>query len=323
MTKDRMKAAVYGSAGGPDVLRYADVDLPRCGPHEVLVKVGAISIEGGDLLHRANVAPAAPNHIVGFAAAGEIVAVGSAVVNRRAGQRVATGALDGSHAEFRAVAAGRTWLVPEGVDDAAAAAVPVAFGTAWHCVHERLRLQPGETLLVQGGAGMVGIAAIQFAHQLGARVIATVAGDERAARLRALGLDTAIDHRRQDVAAMLRDMTDGGGVDAVLDPVGATLGLSFDAVREGGRLVFVGNAGGDLAPDLFPAMHKNLTLHGVFFGALWERPEVSATIDTILGEVAAGRVDVVIDCRFALAEAAAAHRHAEQGGVLGRTVLIP
>jgi len=190
-----MKAAVYDTAGDPDVLRYTDVAMPPCGPDDVLVRVGAISIEGGDLLHRANMAPEAPNHIVGFAAAGRIVQVGSAVTNRRVGQRVATGALDGSHAEYRAVRASGTWVVPDGVDDAAAAAVPVAFGTAWHCVHERLRLAEGETLLVQGGAGMVGLAAIQIAHRLGARVIATVSGEERIARLRALGLDEAIDHR--------------------------------------------------------------------------------------------------------------------------------
>lgn len=323
MTKQRMKAAVYDTAGGPEVLRYTDVDMPPCGPDQVLVRVGAISIEGGDLLHRANMAPEAPNHIVGFAAAGEIVEVGSAVTDRRVGQRVATGALEGSHAEYRAVRASATWIVPDGVDDAAAAAVPVAFGTAWHCVHERLRLAEGETLLVQGGAGMVGLAAIQIAHRLGARVIATVSGEERSARLRALGLDEAIDHRSQDVVAVVRELTAGRGVDAVIDPVGATLAQSFEALKEYGRLVFVGNVGGSLSPDLFPAMGKNLTLHGVFFGALWERPEVSATIDAILADVAAGKLDVVIDRRFPLAEAAAAHRHAEQGGILGRTVMTP
>ncbi|MFC3469390.1 zinc-binding alcohol dehydrogenase family protein [Massilia oculi] len=323
MTRQRMKAAVYDAAGGPEVLRYTGVDMPPCGPDQVLVRVGAISIEGGDLLHRANLAPEAPNHIVGFAAAGEIVEVGSAVTDRRVGQRVATGALEGSHAEFRAVRASATWIVPDGVDDAAAAAVPVAFGTAWHCVHERLRLAKGETLQVQGGAGMVGLAAIQIAHRLGARVIATVSGEERSARLRALGLDEAIDHRSQDVVAVVRELTSGHGADAVIDPVGATLAQSFEALREHGRLVFVGNAGGSLAPDLFPAMAKNLTLHGVFFGALWESPEVAATIDAILADVAADKLEVVIDRRFPLAEAAAAHRHAEQGGILGRTVMIP
>jgi NADPH:quinone reductase-like Zn-dependent oxidoreductase len=323
MTKQRMKAAVYDTAGEPEVLRYVDVDMPSCGADQVLVRVGAISIEGGDLLHRANMAPEAPNHIVGFAAAGRIVQVGSAVTNRRVGQRVATGALAGSHAEYRAVRASGTWIVPDGVDDVAAAAVPVAFGTAWHCVHERLRLAAGETLLVQGGAGMVGLAAIQIAHRLGARVIATVSGEERSARLRALGLDEAIDHRSQDVVAAVRELTAGRGVDAVIDPVGATLARSFEALREHGRLVFVGNVGGSLSPDLFPAMSKNLTLHGMFFGALWERPDVSATIEAILADVAAGRLEVVIDRRFPLAEAAAAHRHAEGGGILGRTVMVP
>ena len=107
------------------------------------------------------------------------------------------------------------------------------------------------------------------------------------------------------------------------DLTGTPLAQSFEALREHGRLVFVGNVGGSLSPDLFPAMGKNLTLHGVFFGALWERPEVSATIEASLADVAAGKLEVVIDRRFPLAEAAAAHRHAEGGGILGRTVMVP
>jgi len=320
----QMKAAVYDTNGGPEVLRYTDVDLPACGPDEVLIKVRAISIEGGDLLHRAQMAPETSGHIVGYAAAGEIVEVGAAVADRQVGQRVTAGMLEGSHAEFCAVPAGHAWIVPDGVDDDAAAAVPIAFGTAWHCVHERLRLAAGETLLVQGGAGTVGIAAIQFAHRLGARVIATVSGEERIERLRALGLDEAIDHRRQDVAAVLDALTDGRGVDAVLDPVGATLAQSFAALRQRGRLLFVGNAGKEpMTPDLFPAMGRNLTLHGVYFGALWDEPEVAASIDAILADVAAGRIEVVIDRRFPLSAAAEAHRHAEQGKGLGRTIMIP
>lgn len=319
-----MKAAVYDQAGLPDVLRYADVPDPQCGPDDILVRVEAISIEGGDLVHRAGSVPPHPAYVGGFAAAGTIVAVGASVTDRSIGQRVATVGLEGSHAALRAVPVRRSWIVPDGLDAPRAAAIPIAFGTAYNCVIDRGAVRAGETVLVQGGAGSVGIAAIQFAKAAGARVFATVSGAERADRLKRLGLDAAIDHRSQDVAAAIRCLTGGTGVDLVVDPVGSTLDSSLAALRERGRLVFVGNAGrAPLQPDLWPALANNLVLHGVFFGGRWDELEVRASVDRILADAAAGRIDVPIDATFPLSEAAAAHRHAEAGGRIGRTVLVP
>lgn len=166
---------------------------------------------------------------VGNAAAGEVVAVGPEVRDRLVGQKVTSFDMDGSHAAMRAVKASRIWLVPEGLGMAQDAALPIAFGTAHHCLFTRGQLAGGETVLVQAGAGGVGHAAIQLARQAGATVIATVSGTERAMRLAALGLDHAIDHRRVDVAAEAMRLTNGRGVDLVVDPMGATLKNSLAA----------------------------------------------------------------------------------------------
>ena len=201
-----MKAAIYDHSGPPDVLRYADVPDPVCPSDGVMIRVEATAIEGGDLINRASRRPPHPAFVVGYAAAGEIIAVGEKVKDREIGQKVASFDLAGSHAELRAVAASRTWPLPEGLDMAAAAALPITFVTAHHCLFARGSLKRGETVLIQAGAGAggVGLAAIQFAHRAGASVLATVSGAERAERLIGLGLDHAIDHRSADVVEAVR-----------------------------------------------------------------------------------------------------------------------
>ena len=166
-----MKAAVYFQPGKPDVLHYRDVPLPVCGPDDVLVKIEAIALEGGDVINRATAAPGPEGAIPGYSAAGSIVAVGANVKDRHPGQRVTTIALAGSHAEYRVAPAAWSWVIPQGLDVAAAAVIPVSFGTAARALFSRLNLKAGETLLIQGGAGGVGVAAIQLAKARGARVL--------------------------------------------------------------------------------------------------------------------------------------------------------
>lgn len=319
-----MKAAVYDECGVPGVLRYADVPDPDLGPADVLIDVEAISIEGGDLIRRRTVQPPRGSYVVGYASAGTVVAVGDAVTARRVGDRVTAFAGDGSHAALRAVPQTQTWRVPDGLDLARAAALPISFGTAYHCLFPRGALQAGETVLVQAGAGGVGIAAIQLARRAGAVVIAVTSGADRLARLAAIGADCVIDHRSQDVAEAVLSHTGGRGADLVVDPVGTTLQSSLRALVPEGRLVFVGNAGGgSLAPDLWPAMAANQSLLGVFMGPLYTRPEVAATVDAMLADAAAGTLDVVVDRAFDLKDAAEAHAHAEWGRPFGRVVMRP
>lgn len=306
------------------MLRYADAPDPVCQPDGVVIRVEAIAIEGGDLINRATLTPPEPSFIVGFAAAGVVVAVGKNVPNRQVGQKVTGFDLAGSHAELRAVPASRTWPLPDGLGMAAAAALPIAFGTAHHCLFARGALKRGETVLVQAGGGGVGVAAIQLADRAGATVIATVSGTERTNRLIALGLDHAIDHRAVDVADEVARLTQGRGVDLVIDPVGTTLKTSLAVLRPEGRLVFVGNAGGPkLDLDLWPALQENLSLLGVFMGTQFEKPQVHGTVARMLEQAALGELDVLIDRSFPLAAAAQAHAYAERGASLGRVILVP
>lgn len=267
-----MKAAVYDVEGAPGVLKYVDVPEPVTGPDDILISVEAISIEGGDLIIRRSTPPPLPLWIGGYAAAGTVVAAGSKVRSRTVGDRVAAFHMQGSHAERWAVPAERTWLIPDGVGMAEAAALPISFGTAHHCLFTRGMLRQGETVLIQAAAGGVGLAAVQLASQAGATVIAVVSGTQRRGRLRELGADYVVDRTKDNIVDSVRQYTHGTGVDLVIDPVGTTLPASLSALAPEGRLVFVGNAGGDsLTVDLWPAMQSNQTLMGVFMGPLFAR----------------------------------------------------
>src|SRR5665213_2832656 len=178
-----MKAAVYYENGAPEVLKYEDVADPACHPEGVVIRVEAVSIEGGDTLNRWRGALAGRPHIVGYQAAGEIIEVGAEVSGLRVGQKVATTAAYGSHAELRAVPARNAWPVPEGFDIRQASVMPVTFGTADDCLFAFGRLKAGETVLVQAGASGVGVAAIQLAKRAGATVLATASSDARLERL--------------------------------------------------------------------------------------------------------------------------------------------
>jgi NADPH2:quinone reductase len=319
-----MRAAVYYETGGPDVFRYEDVDDPVCGPGEVLVDIEAISIEGGDTLNRAGGEMAGRPHIVGYQCAGTIAEVGEQVTNRAVGQRVVASFLAGSHAERIAVPAVVTWLVPDGLDITAAACVPIAFGTADDCLFEFGRLVAGETVLVQAGAGGVGLAAIQLAKRADAIVLATASSDDKLDRLRAFGLDHGINYREVDLADAARALTGGRGVNLVVDSVGSTLVDSVRALAYRGRCTLVGQAGRDPQPfDASMLMMGNQTVTGVFFGAEITTGRVQAMVARHLEDVAAGRLEVVIDRVFPLAEAGDAHRHVESRQAFGRVVLVP
>ena len=206
----------------------------------------------------------------------------------------------------------------------ALSAIPIGFGTAHHCLFARGRLSSGSSVLIQGAAGGVGVAAVQLARQAGATVIAVASGEDRVRSVIELGASRVIDHNVESVVDVVRDLTGGRGVDLIVDPVGSTLATSLAALRDEGVLVSVGNAGGGaLTVDFWPAVQRNQTVIGVFMGTVLSRAAVRQTIDMMLADVAKGSLTVPIDRRFPLAEAGAAHRYAEDNKVLGRIVLIP
>ncbi|MGZ2385305.1 quinone oxidoreductase family protein [Rhizobium brockwellii] len=185
-------------------------------------------------------------------------------------------------------------------------------------------MQKGETVLIHAAAGGVGLAAVQLARQAGATVIAVASGSKRQDRLTELGAAFVIDRLQHDVAEEARRLTNGKGVDLVIDPVGSTLQASLSALAPEGRLVFLGNAGGGkLDVDLWQPMQNNQTLHGVFMGSIFERPSVHGTFDDLLAAAEAGTIDVVIGRSFALEDAAKAHQYAETAKPLGRVVMTP
>jgi NADPH2:quinone reductase len=320
-----VKAAVYYENGPPSVFRYEAVPDPECHPKGVVIRVAAVSIEGGDLLHRFGAPLASRPHVVGYQAAGEIVEVGAEVTELRVGQRVVTVGAAGSHAELRAVPARACWVAPHAADLRAIACVPIPFGTADDCLFEYGRLRTGETVLVQGGGGGVGLAAIQLAKRAGATVIASASSGEKLERLRAYGMDHGIDHREQDVVSEVKKLTNGRGADVIVDPIGgSTLQQSILALAYRGRIAWVGRAGRELVKhDVSTLMQGNQSLIGVFLGAEIATDRVHDMIQRHVDDVAAGKLAVAIDSVFPLREAAAAHAHIESRKAFGRVLLIP
>ena len=320
-----MKAAVYYRNGTPDVLTYEDVPDPVCHPKGVVIRVAAVSIEGGDVLNRFGGALVATPHIVGYQAAGEIIEVGSEVTHLKVGQRVATVDAYGSHAELRAVPARNAWVVPDGYSLIEASVIPVAFGTADDCLFEFGRLKAGETVLIQAGASGVGLAAIQLAKRAGATVLATASSDERLERLKPYGLDHGINYTRDQVPARVMELTGGKGVNLVVDPVGgATLPSSLASLGYRGRVSMVGNAGREpMKVDVSSLMGGNRSLSGVFLGAEIGTDRAHNNIQRLIDEAARGEIKVVIDRTFRLSEAATAHAYIESRQAVGRVVMVP
>jgi NADPH2:quinone reductase len=320
-----MKAAVYYENGPPSVFKYEDVPDPQVTPTGIVIKVEAVSIEGGDTLNRQGGALVTRPHIVGYQAAGEVVAVGAEVKEFKIGDKAVTTGFAGSHAELRAVAARTAWKIPPGCDVRLAAAVPVPFGTAHDCLFEFGRLKAGETVLVQAGASGVGVAAIQLAKRAGARVLATASSDARLERLRPLGLDDGINYKTSDVVQSVMKLTDNKGVNLVVDSVGgSTLQGSIGSLAYRGRVSMVGAAGREpMRVDVGSLMGGNRSLTGVFLGAEIATDRVHDMIQTLVDEVAAGKLTVLIDKTFALRDAAAAHAYIESRQAVGRVLLIP
>jgi NADPH2:quinone reductase len=218
-----------------------------------------------------------------------------------------------------------TWPIPRDGAIMKCACVPVAFGTADDCLFEFGHLKAGETVLVQAGAGGVGVAAIQLAKRAGAIVLATASSEQRLKPLIDLGLDDGIDYSRDGWVDEVRTLTGGRGVDLVVDSVGGkVLAGSVACLAYRGRCITVGSAGRDEQPlDVRALGMGNQSITGVFLGAEITTPRAQAMIQRLVDDVAAGRLHVIVDRTFPLAEAAAAHAFIESRKAVGRVVLVP
>jgi NADPH:quinone reductase len=322
-----MKAAVYYQTGGPEVFKYEEVPDPRVRPGGLVIEIKAVGIQGGDLLHRQGGVLMSSPHIVGYQASGLVREVGAGVSGFAPGQAVVVTMGNGSHAELASVPARSAYALPAGMDLQVAASIPIEFGTADDCLFEFGHLKAGESVLVQAGAGGVGLAAIQLAKAAGATVLATASSDDRLQRLHDYGMDHGINYRTQDLAAETMRLTQGHGADLVVDSVGGkTLEASIGALAYRGRISWVGNAGRETeTPAIWPIMQKNGSITGVFLGAEFgAQPERTRTmIEKLIARVSSGELRVAVDRVFPLSEAAEAHRYIESRQAFGRVLLAP
>ncbi len=340
-----MKAIVFDSHGGPDVLKYTDVPEPTLRPTDVLVRVKACALNHLDLWVRRGI-PGVPiplPHIPGSDISGEIAQIGADVTTVRVGQKVVLAPLvscgkctacvagldnhcrqatnlgymiDGGCAEFVRAPEVNILPYPENLSFEEAASIPLVFQTAWHMLVARAELQPGEDILVLGAGSGVGSSAIQIAKFFGARVIATAGSDEKLAKAKELGADDLINHKTQKIRDEVRRITNKRGVDVVFEHVGtATWDDSLASLAAGGRLVTCGaTTGYEAKVDLRFLFSRQLSLLGSYMGAKSE-------LHAVMKLVAAGHLKPIVDRVFPLAEAAAAHAYLESGSQFGKVVL--
>lgn len=323
-----MRAIVVDRPGGPEVLHLAEAPDPVPAPGEVLLRVRGSAVNRADILQRLGFYPPPPgaSSILGLEASGVVEAVTPGVDTWRVGDQACALLSGGGYAELVAVPAGQLMPVPEGLDLLTAAAVPEVFLTAHDNLVTRGGLRSGETVLVQGGCGGVGTAAIQLARRAGATVLTTAGSDERLERCRELGATGLINHRTGDVVARVRELTGGRGADVILDVMGAShLSANLECLAEDGRLVVIGLQGGARAElDLGAMLRRRQTLIAT---TLRSRPAaqkaaiVARAVADVLPGFADGTLRAVIDAVFPLADAAAAHRRMESGGHVGKLLL--
>ena len=340
-----MKAVRIHEFGGPEVLRYEDVDDPRPRKNQVLVRVRACALNHLDIWVRKGLPGVKLPHILGSDIAGEIVEIGEYVTGFVPGQRVLLAPMlfcnhcakcvaglqnqcpqftvlgnrvDGGNCELIAVPAVNVIPIPDSFDFNQVASVPLVFLTAWHMLTGRANIRPGQSVLVLGASSGVGIAAIQIAKLFQARVITTAGNESKLEKARALGADFGIDHYKQKISEEVRKITNKEGVDVVIEHVGpATWEESLKSLKPAGTLVTCGaTTGPNVGIDLRFVYSRQLSLLGSYMGTMGELYEV-------LGHVFAGRLKPVVDRTFPLKETRAAHEYMENSQMFGKIVLNP
>jgi len=323
------KAIRIHETGGPEVLRWEDVEVGDPGPGLVRIRHTAVGLNFIDVYHRTGLypVPALPSGI-GLEAAGVVDAVGEGVSDIAVGQRVAyaSGPV-GSYAEARLMAADRLVAMPDSISDQQAAAMMLQGLTVQYLLRRTYRVQPGDTILVHAAAGGVGLIACQWAKHLNATVIGTVGTDEKAALAKANGCDHPIVYTRENFADRVKDITGGAGVAAVYDSVGKdTFEGSLDCLRPLGMMVSFGNASGAVPPfepGILAAKGSLFFTRPTLMTYTAKPEDLQAMAHELLEVVEAGVVRISVNQTYALQDAAQAHVDLEARKTTGSTVLIP
>ena len=321
-------AIAIPTPGGPEALVPQRRPMPKPGAGELLIKVAAAGVNRPDVLQRqGNYAPPpGATDIPGLEIAGEVVASGGEAGPWKVGDKLCALVAGGGYAEYCVVPAPQCLPVPRGLDLIQAAAIPETFFTVWTNVFERGALKPGEVFLVHGGSSGIGTTAIQLASQLGSRVIATAGGADKAAACRSLGAERAVDYRSEDFVAAAMEMTQGKGVNVILDMVGGDyFARNMKCLAMEGRIVQIAFLkGSKVELDLAPLMMKRQTLTGSTLRprSVAEKGAIANALkDRVWPLIEADRVQPILYKTFPLVEAAAAHRLMESSAHIGKIVL--
>ena len=327
-TPQTMTAVAISTPGGPDVLKPVEMPTPKPGAGQILVKVAAAGVNRPDVQQRIGAYPPPPGHstLPGLEVAGEVAETGPDITRWRVGDKVCALVNGGGYAQYCIAEETAALPVPAGLDMIQAGAVPETFFTVWNNVFERGKLQSGEWFLVHGGSSGIGTTAIQLAKAFGARVLATAGSADKCKACLDLGADRAINYKTEDFVAVCKDATGGKGVNVTLDMVGGDYtDKNIIAAAEDGRIVQIATLGGaDVKFNISRLMVKRVTLTG---STLRPRTRaVKAGFARALEEkvwplFAAGKVKVVVDSTFPLAQAADAHRRLETSQHVGKIVL--
>lgn len=322
-----MYAVTITSPGGPEVLTWSEVPDPEVRAGEVLIDVRAAGVNRPDLVQRAGHYPPPPGAppYLGLECSGVVVEVGPGVTEWSPGDEVCALLSGGGYAERVAVPAGQVFPVPRGVSLVDAAGLPEVACTVWSNLLDMAALRAGETLLVHGGGGGIGTFAIQLAAALGVRVI-TTARKEKHATLRRLGADVTVDYQSEDFVAVAKEVTDGCGVDVILDIMGAAyFERNLACLARYGRLMIIGVQGGRRADlDLARMLMRGTTIAAT---TLRQRPDedkervVRGTHQQVWPLIAAGSIAPVVDRYLPMAEAAEAHRIMAASSHVGKIIL--
>ncbi|HID5295207.1 TPA: NAD(P)H-quinone oxidoreductase [Klebsiella pneumoniae] len=322
-----MKYIAISQPGGPEVLQIREGEIPTIGEHEVLIEVKAAGVNRPDILQRQGLypMPEGVTPVPGLEVAGVVLKVGAQVTAFTPGDRVCALTNGGGYAEYCAVPAGQTLPIPAGLSFSEAAAIPETFFTVWANVFQLGKLQPGESILVHGGASGIGTTSVLLCHALGMTVYATVGQDEKIAALRPYA--TAINYKTDDFAEKIGQLTNDEGVDVILDIVGGPyFNRNLGLLKKDGRLVIIGFMGGRIAHevDIQTLMLKRATVTGSTMRGRTaaEKQQIAEALRRhVWPLLEAGKCKPLIYASYPMAEIAEAHACLDSGQHLGKVVI--